>query len=148
MGFELTTLVMISTDCIGSCNSNHYMIMTTTAPEICIWNWDRGGHDRMVVGFTTIYAISAYYHKSHELESCWWWGVLDTTLCQWHSIQHYVSDTLYNIMSVTLYTTLCQWYSMVSSTNKTHCNDINWNIVESAIKHYTSNPTLTQKLFF
>jgi hypothetical protein len=24
--------------------------------------WDRSGHDRMVVGFTTIYAISAYDH--------------------------------------------------------------------------------------
>jgi hypothetical protein len=23
---------------------------------------DRRGHDRMVVGFTTTYAISAYYH--------------------------------------------------------------------------------------
>ena len=31
-GFELTTLVMTGTDCIGSCKSNHNTIMTTTAP--------------------------------------------------------------------------------------------------------------------
>jgi hypothetical protein len=33
MGFELTTLVVIGTDCMGSYKSNYhtYMIMTTTA---------------------------------------------------------------------------------------------------------------------
>ena len=31
-GFELTTLVVINTDCTGSCKSNNYhMIMATTA---------------------------------------------------------------------------------------------------------------------
>ena len=29
---ELTTLVVIGTDCIGSCKSNYHMIMTTMAP--------------------------------------------------------------------------------------------------------------------
>jgi hypothetical protein len=28
------------------------------------------GRDRMVVGFTIIYAISAYHHKRCEFESC------------------------------------------------------------------------------
>ena len=28
-GFELTTLVVMSTDCISSCKSNHHMFMTT-----------------------------------------------------------------------------------------------------------------------
>jgi hypothetical protein len=37
--------------------------------------------DRMVVGFTTTYAISAYHHQSCEFESRLWRGVLDTTLC-------------------------------------------------------------------
>jgi len=37
--------------------------------------------DRMVVEFTTTYAISAYHHYSCEFESCSWRGVLDTTLC-------------------------------------------------------------------
>jgi len=36
--------------------------------------------DRMVVEFTTTYAISAYHHLSCELESRSWRGVLDTTL--------------------------------------------------------------------
>jgi len=31
-GFELTTLVVIGTDCTGSCKSNNYTITTTTAP--------------------------------------------------------------------------------------------------------------------
>ena len=39
------------------------------------------GRDRMVVGFTTTCAISAYHHKSCEFESHSWQGVLDTTLC-------------------------------------------------------------------
>ena len=32
VGFELTTLVVIGTDCIGSCRFNYHMIMTTTTP--------------------------------------------------------------------------------------------------------------------
>ena len=31
-GFELTTLVVIGTDCIGSCKSNYHTITATTAP--------------------------------------------------------------------------------------------------------------------
>jgi len=30
--FDLTKLVVIGTDCIGSCKSNYHMITTTTAP--------------------------------------------------------------------------------------------------------------------
>ena len=33
VGFKLTTLVVIGTDCIGSYKSNYHMITTTTAPE-------------------------------------------------------------------------------------------------------------------
>ena len=32
--FKLTTLVVIGTDCIGSCTSNYHTIMTTTAPYL------------------------------------------------------------------------------------------------------------------
>jgi hypothetical protein len=32
MGFELTTLVVIGTDCTGSCKSNYHTIMTMMAP--------------------------------------------------------------------------------------------------------------------
>jgi hypothetical protein len=35
VGFELTRLVVIGTDCIGSCNSNYHTIMTTMAPSSC-----------------------------------------------------------------------------------------------------------------
>jgi hypothetical protein len=34
VGFKLTTLVVIGTDCIGSCKSNYHTITTTAAP----WN--------------------------------------------------------------------------------------------------------------
>ena len=37
------------------------------------------GRDRMVVGFTTTCAISAYYYCEFEPRS--WRGVLDTALC-------------------------------------------------------------------
>jgi len=33
-GFELTTLVVIGIDCIGSCKFNYHTITTTTAPNI------------------------------------------------------------------------------------------------------------------
>ena len=37
--------------------------------------------DRMVVGFTTTYAISANHHQRCEFESRPWRSVTDTTLC-------------------------------------------------------------------
>ena len=42
---------------------------------------DHRGRDRMVVGFITTYAISAYQHQCYEFESSSWRGVFDTTLC-------------------------------------------------------------------
>ena len=41
----------------------------------------RRGGDRMIVGFTTTYAISVYHHWRCEFESRSWRGVIDTTLC-------------------------------------------------------------------
>ena len=41
----------------------------------------RCGRGRMVVSFTTIYAISAYHHKCYDLEPRAWRDVLDTALC-------------------------------------------------------------------
>jgi hypothetical protein len=35
-GFELTTLVVIGTDCIGSCKSNYHTMTTTTSPHCTI----------------------------------------------------------------------------------------------------------------
>ena len=35
-GFELTTLVVIGTDCIGSYKSNYHTIMTMSAPKFIV----------------------------------------------------------------------------------------------------------------
>ena len=35
--FELTTLVVIGTDCIGSCKSNYHTFTATTAYVVCSW---------------------------------------------------------------------------------------------------------------
>ena len=42
---------------------------------------DHRGRDRMVVEFTTTYAISAYHHYCGEFESRSRRSVLDTTVC-------------------------------------------------------------------
>ena len=42
---------------------------------------DQCGRDRMVVGFTTTYVISAFDHKRCMLESRSWLDVLDKALC-------------------------------------------------------------------
>jgi hypothetical protein len=34
--FELTTIVVVGTDCIGSYKSNYHMITTTMAPKTCV----------------------------------------------------------------------------------------------------------------
>jgi len=52
-----------------------YIFVTTLAKK------DRRGRYRMVVEFTTTYAISAYHHHSWKFVSRLWRGVLDTTLC-------------------------------------------------------------------
>jgi hypothetical protein len=71
-GFEFTTLVVIGTDCKGSCKSNYHTI-TTTGP--------RGP----LVELTYLpYTISADSHNSREFDSSPWWGVLDTTFMQVH----------------------------------------------------------------
>jgi hypothetical protein len=41
----------------------------------------RRGLDRMVVGFTTTYAFSAYHHESCGYEPRSWRGLLNKTLC-------------------------------------------------------------------
>ena len=71
----------------------------------------RRRRDRMVVGFTTTYAISAYHHWSCEFIPRSWRGVLDTTLC----------DKVFQWLAAG------QWFSTstpVSSTNKTDRNNI------------------------
>jgi hypothetical protein len=87
-----------------------------------------GRHDRMVVGFITTYAISAYmYHH-------WIWilfrkGVLDTTLCD--KVRQWLAEG--------------RWFSPcvpITSINKPDPQRCNWNIVESGDidKHHYHNP--------
>jgi hypothetical protein len=79
------------------------------------------GRDRMVVGFTTTCAISAYHHYSCEIEPCLWRGVLDTTLCD----------------------KVCQWLATgrwFSPVLRFPPPRYNWNIVESGIKHHKHKP--------
>ena len=47
----------------------------------CLFGGNRRYPDRMVVGFTTTRAISAYHHESCEFEYRSWPGVFDTTVC-------------------------------------------------------------------
>ena len=92
-------------------------------------NGGRRDRDRMVVWFTTTYAMSAYYDWCCEFESRSGRGVLDTTLCD----------------KVCQWLATGRWYSPghpVSSTNKTDdCHDITellWKVALNTI-------TLTNK---
>ena len=69
------------------------------------------GRDRMVVGFTTTCAISAYHHWSCKFEHSLWQGVLDRTIC--HKVFQWLATG--------------RWFSLdppVSSPNKIDSNGI------------------------
>jgi len=73
-------------------------------------------YDRIVVGFTTTFAISAYHHS--------WRGVLDTTLCD--KVCHWL--------------VACQLFSpdtLYSSTNKTDRYDITEMLLKVALNAKT-----------
>jgi hypothetical protein len=95
-------------------------VLLTSATNI---NTVEGGcHDRMIVGYLTTYAISAYHHYRCEFES---------SSGEVYSIQHYFIKFVSDLRQVGgfLYTTLCdkvckrlatgRWFSPVFSTNKT-----------------------------
>jgi len=90
----------------------------------------RRGRDRMVVGFTTTCAISAYHHLSCEFEPRSLRGVLDTTLC----------DKVCQLLATG------QWFSPVFFTNKTDRHDIT-DIVESVVKHHKPNLHIIRESF-
>jgi hypothetical protein len=77
----------------------------------------------MVVRFTTTYAISAYYNLICEFESCSWWGILHTILCD--KLLQQVGGFLLSIP--------------ISSTNKTDHQDI----TEISLKVVLNTITLT-----
>jgi len=57
MGLELTTLVVIETDCTCSCKSNYNTIMTTTIPE-------QDSRDQNVI--VSDYFRQPFYNQSHD----------------------------------------------------------------------------------
>ena len=73
----------------------------------------RGGHgrDRMVVGLTTIYAISTFHHCCGEFESRSGWGVQHYVI-KFVSDLRQVSDKLYHIM---LYTSPWSRFELTTS---------------------------------
>ena len=86
----------------------------------------RCGHDHMVVGFATTYAISAYHHWSSEFEFRTWLGILDITFC----------DKVYQLHAAGL------WFSpgtLVSFTIKIDSHDI----AEILLKVALNTMTLT-----
>ena len=62
-GFELTTLVVIGTDCIGSCKSNYHTITTTMPP---MWN--------IVYGSTKI--LQKHIITNHDYDELLEWMLL------------------------------------------------------------------------
>ena len=80
MGRNLITFVAIvlGAECILIQLYNHANLTTISQ---YVKPRDRRGRDRMIVGFTTTYAISVYHHLRCEFESRSWLGVLDTKLC-------------------------------------------------------------------
>jgi len=72
-GFELTTLVVIGTDCIGSCKSNYHT--TTTAPSLQIDVWRINGRTNVADKTTlyiTILLVRGIEHPVHLTVPSYW----------------------------------------------------------------------------
>ena len=83
------------------------------------------GRDHMVAEFTTTYAMSGHHKKSCEFESCWWWGVLDTILCD--RVYHWLATGWWFSVD----TTFPPAIQLTATIKK-------WNVIGSGIKHHTS----------
>ena len=83
----------------------------------------RRSRGRLVVGFKTTCAISAYQHYICDVESRSLQGVLDSTLfdqvCQWLAT--------------------ARWFSPISSINKTDCHDITEILLKGALTSITND---------
>ena len=85
--------------------------------------WGRRGHNPMLVGFTTTYAISAYHH---------WYCSSNPTHGEVHSIQHYM------IKFVTSWLASGQRFypgTPVSITNKTDRHDVTEILLKVALNN-------------
>ena len=90
---------------------------------ISFYNWGRRGRDRMVVGFTTTYAISAYHHWCCEFESRSGRGV-----------KHYVIKFVRDLRQVS-------GFLRVSSTNNTNHHDITEILLKMVLNTIKQNQT-------
>ena len=91
--------------------------------QINTWNIrGRRGRDRMVVGFTTTYAISAYHHWCCEFESR-----------SGRRVQHYVIKCVSDLWQVG------GFFRVLRFPLQNYPPRYNWNIVESGIKHHQTN---------
>jgi hypothetical protein len=82
--------------------------------------------DRMVVGFTTTYVISAYYTNK----------VVSSNLVygEVHSIHHYVIKFVGDLQKVYVFLRVLWFPPQINWTPR-----YDWNVVESWIKHYSPN---------
>ena len=71
------------------------------------------GRDRMAVGLTAAYAISAYHQQRYALEFHSWRGVPETTSCDRGVLETKLCHQVCQRLAADL------WFSPVSSTNKT-----------------------------
>jgi hypothetical protein len=63
------TLMVIGTDCIGSCKSNYHTITVTTAPDMYRWNiqfW-------LACNAMSFYTIVLYFNNIHVLSLLFFW---------------------------------------------------------------------------
>ena len=118
------------------------------------------GCDRMVAGFTTTCAISAYHHWSCKFKSCMYRDCCGcdrmvvgfTTTCAISAYHHwsceFKSCTWQDVLDTTFCDKVCQglatgrWFSLgtlISSTNKTDCHDTTEILLKVALN--TINPT-------
>ena len=70
-GFELTTLVVIGTDCTGSCKSNYHTITTKTATNIVFWMYDCGGITRYETYTWKFYDCYHYIYTQKKHSGLW-----------------------------------------------------------------------------
>ena len=83
----LTMICKFSLWSLHATISNIYYQVTSKLSVISNLTWGRRGSDRMVVGFTTTYAIGAFHHWFCEFQSQSRWGVQ-------HYVIKFVSDLL------------------------------------------------------
>ena len=95
----------------------HLSCSLMALPIIWCYTWGRRGRDRMVVGFTTTYAISSYHH---------WWCEFESQ--SWRGVQHYVIKFVSDLWQLGCFLQVL-WFPPPTKLMPQY----NWNIVESGV---------------